>query len=380
MNYIGTRPQEGLVLLANSTVSGVTSVAFDNVFSSEYDIYFFEIYDYEQGIDGNSLFFDFTADGSVISGTINRGGFYQYSEYDFAYLPTWNDTVAEISGTGNVGNASGEGVWLFGWIVPQTANNKMMGLEVAGMDAGGIIQHNIQGMTLESATLCNGLDFKTDSGNMSGEFRIYGLGKRLNNLKSINQANRKTNFVESNYIGNSNKTDGQGWVLITEATASDGASSMEFQNCFSSKHDLYRIVAEDMRPSTDKKNLFFYWLVDSTPQTGTYNTAYWYQDGLGQSDSGQVGDQSIAILTNNTGTDTRESATSIFHCNPQSTNAKSLIGKGIGQMSSDNDSRTRTWHSISDYTTKTTAYNGIRFYWSSGNFESGTVRIYGRQS
>ena len=155
---------------------------------------------------------------------------------------------------------------------------------------------------------------------------------------------------------------------------------MEFQNCFSSNYDLYRIVAEDMRPSTDKKNLLFQWMVDSTAQTGTYNSAYFYQDGLGQSQSGQVGNQSIAILSNNTGTDVRESATSIFHCNPQSTNAKSLMGKGIGQMSSDNDSRTRTWHSISDYATKTTAYNGIKFYWSAGNFESGTVRIYGRQS
>ena len=56
MKYLGTRPQEGLVLLANSTISGVTSVAFDNVFSSEYDMYFFEIYDFETGIDGKSLF------------------------------------------------------------------------------------------------------------------------------------------------------------------------------------------------------------------------------------------------------------------------------------------------------------------------------------
>jgi len=379
MKYLGTRPQEGLVLLANSTISGVTSVAFDNVFSSEYDMYFFEIYDFETGIDGKSLFFDFTADGSVISGTINRGGFYQYSQYDLGYIGTFNDTNAEM-GNSNVGNATGEGAYHFGWLVPQTANNKILAGESAGVDVGGLIQHDIRGYALESATLCNGIDFKTDSGNMAGEFRLYGLGKRRNKLKSINQANRTTNFVESNYIGNSNKTDGQGWILVASATASDGDSAMEFQNCFSSKYDLYRIVAEDMRPSDDKKNLFFQWMVDSTAQTGTYNSAYFYQDGLGQSQSGQVGNQALAILSNGTGTDNRESSTSIFHCNPQSTNAKSLMGKGIGQMSSDESSRTRTWHSISDYATKTTPYNGIKFYWSAGNFESGTVRIYGRQS
>jgi hypothetical protein len=44
------------------------------------------------------------------------------------------------------------------------------------------------------------------------------------------------------------------------------------------------------------------------------------------------------------------------------------------------DGYTRAWHSATDYTTKTTAYNGVKFIFASGNFESGTVRIYGRQS
>ena len=57
---------------------------------------------------------------------------------------------------------------------------------------------------------------------------------------------------------------------------------------------------------------------------------------------------------------------------------KWLIQRGIGQMSSDNDSRTRSWKSATSYAS-TSAYNGIRFYWSSGNFESGKVRIYGKQ-
>jgi hypothetical protein len=376
MKYLGTYPQEGLVLLANSTVSGVTSVAFDNVFSSAYDIYFFEIYDYEQATDGNSLFFDFTADGSVISGTINRGGIYDYPGYNLGWIGTWNDTVAEIS-NGNVGNATGEGAFLWGWLVPQTANNKIMSLEMSGVDVGGGTQHNIQGMALESATLCNGIDFKTDSGNMAGEFRFYGLGKRRNKLKSINQANRTTNFVSSHYMGASAKTDGQGWILVVEATATDDDSAMEFQECFNGKHDLYKIVMEDMRPKTDNQDLVFQWLVDSTAQTGTYTQTSFAQDGLGQDSSSNDGNVTGSVIVENVGTNTRESATGMLYCNPQSTNAKTMIGRAISQMA---DGYTRAWHSATDYTTKTTAYNGIKFLWASGNFETGTVRIYGRQS
>ena len=378
MNYIGTDPREGMVLIAETTASNDSSVNFDGVFSNKYDHYFIEVLDCDAVSDDVALEFSLRNGGSAIAGSTTRGKWWAFTDTTGG-SSAHNGTSDDVH-TG-VGNATGEGSFIRGWIVPYTANEKMLKFE-AGLELEDGTHHfSESNFSLSSATLCDGIGFEMSSGNINGgTFRIYGLNKVLNGIKSMNQSDRQSNFVTSNYIGDSNTTDGQGWVLTAESTASDGNSAMEFQNCFSSKYDLYRIVVEDMRPSTDKKNLFFYWLVDSTPQTGTYNTAYWYQDGLGQSASGQVGDQSIAILTNNTGTDTRESATSIFHCNPQSTNAKSLIGKGIGQMSSDNDSRTRTWHSISDYTTKTTAYNGIRFYWSSGNFESGTVRIYGRQN
>ena len=142
---------------------------------------------------------------------------------------------------------------------------------------------------------------------------------------------------------------------------------------------MYKITVEDMRPSTDKKNLLFQWLDDASAQSSVdYQTLYWYEDGLGETGTGLVENQTIAILSNNTGTDTRESATGTFYCNPMSTNDKWLIQRGIGQMSSDDDSRTRSWKSATSYAS-TTAFNGIKFLWSAGNFESGKVRIYGKQ-
>tara|TARA_Y100000310_G_C20464028_1_gene706724 strand:- start:567 stop:923 length:357 start_codon:yes stop_codon:yes gene_type:complete len=118
-------------------------------------------------------------------------------------------------------------------------------------------------------------------------------------------------------------------------------------------------------------------MVDSTAQTGEYKQTSFGQDGMGQDSSSNDSDVTGSVIAENVGSETRESATGMLYCNPQSTNAKTMIGQTITQMA---DGYTRAWHSHTDYTTKTTAYNGIKFIFASGNFESGTVRIYGRQS
>ena len=376
MNYIGTDPREGMVLLADTTASDDSALNFDGIFTNKYDIYFIDIYDLEAGTDDNALEFSLRASGSAI-GSTNRGKWWAWT--DKTGGSSANNGTSDDIHTG-VGSASGEGSLIRGWIVPYTTNEKVCKFE-AGLElADGTHQFSESNFLLSSATLCDGIGFEMSGGNIgSGKFRIYGLSKIPNSVKSINQSDRQSNFVTSNYIGDSNTTDGQGWGLITEATASDGASSMEFQECFSSKYDMYKITVEDMRPSTDKKNLLFQWLDDASAQSSVdYQTLYWYEDGLGETGTGLVENQTIAILSNNTGTDTRESATGTFYCNPMSTNDKWLIQRGIGQMSSDDDSRTRSWKSATSYAS-TTAFNGIKFLWSAGNFESGKVRIYGKQ-
>ena len=376
MNYIGTDPREGMVLLADTTASDDSALNFDGIFTNKYDIYFIDIYDLEAGTDDNALEFSLRASGSAI-GSTNRGKWWAWT--DKTGGSSANNGTSDDVHTG-VGNATGEGSFIRGWIVPYTANEKMLKFE-AGLElADGTHQFSESNFLLSSATLCDGIGFEMSGGNIgSGKFRIYGLSKIPNSVKSINQSDRQSNFVTSNYIGDSNTTDGQGWILTAESTASDGVSSMECQNCFSSKYDMYKITVEDMRPSTDKKNLLFQWLDDASAQSSVdYQTLYWYEDGLGETGTGLVENQTIAILSNNTGTDTRESATGTFYCNPMSTNDKWLIQRGIGQMSSDDDSRTRSWKSATSYAS-TTAFNGIKFLWSAGNFESGKVRIYGKQ-
>ena len=377
MNYIGTAPREGMALIAETTASNDSAVNFDGVFNNTYNHYFIEILDCDAGTDDVALEFSLRNGGSAITGSTKRGKWWGFTDTTGGSSAT-NGTSDDVH-TG-VGNATGEGSFIRGWIVPYTANEKIVKFE-AGLElADGTHQFSESNFSLSTATLCDGIGFEMNSGNINGgTFRIYGLNKQLNKIKSINQANRTTNFVNSNYIGDSAKTDGQGWVLTAESTASDGDSNMEFQNCFSSEYDMYKITVEDFRPSTDKKNLFFYWMDDASAQTGTYQTLYWHEDSLGSTGVDLVENQNIAILSNNTGTDGRESATGTFYCNPMSSTInKWLIQRGIGQMSSDNESRTRSWKSATSYAS-TSAFNGIRFYWSAGNFESGKVRIYGKQ-
>ena len=377
MKYIGVDNREGMVLLAETIASNDSAVNIDGVFTSEYDHYFIEILDCDAVSDGVALEFTLRNGGSAISGSTKRGKWWAFTDTTGG-SSAHNGTSDDVH-TG-VGNATGEGSFVRGWIVPFTTNEKVLKFE-AGLELDdGTHQFSESNFSLSTATLCDGIGFEMSSGNINGgTFRIYGLSKRLNRLKTINQSNRQSNFVQSRFMGRTAKTDGQGWVLTAESIASDGDSNMEFQNCFSSKYDMYKITVEDFRPSTDKKNLFFYWLDDASAQTGTYQTLYWYEDSLGESGQGLVENQNIAILSNNTGSDGRESATGSFYCTPMSTTIdKWLIQRGIGQMSSDNDSRTRSWKSATSYAS-TSAYNGIRFYWSSGNFESGKVRIYGKQ-
>jgi len=377
MEYIGTDTREGMVLIAKTTASNDSAINFDGVFSSNYDHYFIEILDCDAVSDDVALEFSLRASGSAISGSTKRGKWWAFTDTTGG-SSAHNGTSDDVH-TG-VGNDTGEGSFIRAWIVPYTANEKVVKFEAGIELADGTHQFSESNFSLSTATLCDGIGFEMSSGNINGgTFKIYGLSKQLNGIKSINQSDRQSNFVESNYIGDSATTDGQGWVLTAESTASDGDSNMEFQNCFSSKYDMYKITIEDFRPATDKKNLLFLWLDDSTPQESTYQTMYWYEDSLGESGQGLVENQNIAILSNNTGTDGRESATGTFYCTPMSTTIdKWLIQRGIGQMSSDDDSRTRSWKSATSYAS-TSAFNGIRFYWSAGNFEMGKARIYGKQ-
>ena len=375
MNYIGTDPREGMALIAETTASNDSAVNFDGVFNNTYNHYFIEILDCDAGTDDVALEFTLRNGGSAISGSTKRGKWWGFTDTTGGSSAT-NGTSDDVH-TG-VGNATGEGSFIRGWIVPYTANEKIVKFE-AGLElADGTHQFSESNFSLSTATLCDGIGFEMSSGNINGgTFRIYGLNKQLNKIKSINQSDRQSNFVQSNYIGNSAKTDGQGWVKVASTTASSGDASIEFQNIFTSKYDTYKITLEDVRPVSDGQDLEFQYIDNTTADTNTYNSSYLGQGSTGASATTTAFNQSQAQILDTIGTNGTESGFGILYTTPMSTNTdKWLWGLTISENSSANTKS----QVISTYRDSTTAYSGIKFLFASGNVEAGKITIYGRQT
>ena len=112
--------------------------------------------------------------------------------------------------------------------------------------------------------------------------------------------------------------------------------------------------------------------------TGTYNDTFFVAYSNGASTSGFNDDETIPLIMGNIGTINDEVGHFISFVDPRSTNTpKFLSYRSIGQQ--DGGVKPTT------YITGTVAYNdatvmtGIKFYWSGGNFEKGTIKIYGVQ-
>jgi hypothetical protein len=386
MNYIGTDPREGAVLVASTDVtSDTSSITMTGIFEPEV-MYFINIMDYRPKNDDRTLMYRWLdSGGSAISHTnIQEGGRYGYSggAGSTGAVSNTDRTGGYTNLTSGTGNASDEAGNAEMWCVPNTANEKMAFIMAnwhTGTDEnyGTIFTRGSRLNT--SATRAEGIEFVCDN-NTGGHqtnnvsIRVYSLGTTVNSVKSLNQTRNDVNYVESKYLGTSPK--GQGWVKVAEITATDGVSNMEFLGCFTDRFKRYVIVATDCRPSTDSKNLLFQYDVSNSLETGTYNSAFFSADANGGSGSGHADDQTVGLVLNNIGTNGNEAGHVIMWLDPRSTNTPKFLGyRSIGQMA---DTTTR-------YITGSVAYNsatqmtGINWYWSSGNFESGTIKIYGVQ-
>ena len=384
MEYIGTDPREGAILLATSTSASTTSFTFDGVFTSDYDFYFMDYYDVDQDVDNASVYWIWRNGGSDMTGTYYRSLFYGmpnstvFNGYGFGSDTAYTSNDAQLKG--GEANVTGGGAHGMSWLLPQTANRKLSkNLNQHLYSDGGVARthFNVMGWLLDTATKADGLRIYPQSDNMSGTIRIYGLSKIKNSIKSINQSDRQSNFVQSSYIGNSAKTDGQGWIKVASITASSGNASIEFQNIFTSKYDIYKITLEDVRPVTDAQDLVFQYIDDTTADTNTYNSSYLGQGSTGASATTTAFNQTQAQILDTVGTNGTESGFGILYTAPMST----LTDKWLwGLTISENSSANTKSQVLSAYRDSTTAYSGIKFLFESGNVESGKITIYGRQT
>ena len=383
MKYLGKDLREGMRLVASSNLtSNTASVSITNVFKPE-RLYYINVMDFRPNNNQRSMQYRWLdSGGSAISITnYHESGLYGYNGGGGSTGNVYaTNRSAYVNLVGGVGNASDEHGMFELWCVPNTANEKlafMSGVYHTGDDEV-YVSVFAQGSRLNtSATRAEGVEFVVDS-NSGGHqlnnatIRIYEMDSQKNLTPNIHQKRHGVNWVQSKYLGETPK--GQGWAKIKELIASDGDSALDFEDVFTTNYLRYYIVGTDCRPSSDSKNLFFQYRDASGLNTGTYVSSFYSADANGGSGSGHADDQSNSLIMNNIGTNGNEAGHFVAFLDPVTSNTPKIMNfRSIGQMA---DTTTR-------YITGNVNYNdgtvmtGIKWYWSSGNWESGKITIYG---
>ena len=385
MNYIGTDPREGAVLVASTDVTSDTaSITMTGIFEPEV-MYFIHVMDFRPNNDDRTLMYRWLdSGGSAISHTNIQEGV----RYGFSGGAGSTGAVSNTDRTGGytnfgsgTGNASDEHAMGEMWCVPNTANEKMafvMSNYHTGTDEnyGTVFTRGSRLNT--SATRSEGIEWVVDN-NSGGHqinnvsIRVYKLGTIVNPLKSIGHR-QEDNWVKSNYLGTSPK--GQGWVKVAEITATDGDGSLDFEDCFTSKYKRYVITGTDCRPATDNSTLVFQYRDASGLNTGTYHSTFYNLFANGSTTNEHTDDNELSSLVRNVGNTGNECGHFVSFLDPITTNTPKFMSYR---------SITQRLETYTRYQTGGIAYNdatvmtGIKWLWTSGNFESGTIKIYGVQ-
>ena len=382
MNYLGTHLLEGATLVASSDItSNTSSVSLTGIFDPEV-MYIINVMDFRPKNDVSSLQYRWLDDSGAISITnYHEGGRYGFSGGGGS---TGNSYAANrgayVNLVGGVGNASDEHGMFELWCVPNTANEKMAMMHGAFHTGGDEVYQSLPvvGSRLNtSATRATGIEFVVDSNSgghqlANATIRVYKLGTKVNPLRSLKH--RQTdNWVASNYIGGAVK--GQGWAKIAEITAADGDSALDFTNVFTSSYKRYVIVGTDCVPDTDNKNLIFQYRDASGLNSDVdYVSSFFSADSNGSTSSGHSDDQTVGLVLNNIGNTGNEVGHFTCFLDPITTNTpKIMMYRSIAQMA---DTTTRYITGNVNYN-DATVMTGIKWYWSSNNWESGTIKIYG---
>ena len=385
MNYIGTDPREGAVLVASIDVTSDTaSITMTGIFEPEV-MYFIHVMDFRPNNDDRTLMYRWLdSGGSAISHTNIQEGV----RYGFSGGAGSTGAVSNTDRTGGytnfgrgTGNASDEHAMGEMWCVPNTANEKMafvMSNFHTGTDEnyGTVFTRGSRLNT--SATRSEGIEWVVDN-NSGGHqinnvsIRVYKLGTIVNPLKSIGHR-QEDNWVKSNYLGTSPK--GQGWVKVAEITATDGDGSLDFEDCFTSKYKRYVITGTDCRPATDNSTLVFQYRDASGLNTGTYHSTFYNLFANGSTTNEHTDDNELSSLVRNVGNTGNECGHFVSFLDPITTNTPKFMSYR---------SITQRLETYTRYQTGGISYNdatvmtGIKFLWTSGNFESATIKIYGVQ-
>ena len=379
MNYLGTHPLEGATLVASSNItSDTSSVTMTGIFESEtmYFIHFMDIRPKDNQYTLQYRWLD-SSDNAITFTNMQEGGRYGFTGGGGSTGNVYNvnRTHGYVNIIGGIGKDSDEHGMAEMWCVPNTTQEKMAyhsGHYHNGSDE--VYMHHFgMGTRLNtSATAAHGIEFVANGSQLNNAtIRVYKLADKINPLRSLKRRHTD-NWVDSNYIGGAIK--GQGWAKVAQMTASDGDSALDFTDVFTSDYKRYVITGTDCRPSTDNTNLIFQYRDADGLNTGTYNSAFFSADANGGTGSGHADDQTVGLVLNAIGTNGREAGNFIAYLDPTNALTPKLMGyRSYGQMQNE---ETRSIVGAVAYN-DATVMTGIKWYWSSGNWESGTIKIYG---
>ena len=379
MEYLGTHPLEGATLVASSDVtSDTSSVTMTGIFESEtmYFIHFMDIRPKDNQYTLQYRWLD-SSDNAITFTNMQEGGRYGFTGGGGSTGNVYNvnRTHGYVNIIGGIGKDSDEHGMAEMWCVPNTTQEKMAyhsGHYHNGSDE--VYMHHFgMGTRLNtSATAAHGIEFVANGSQLNNAtIRVYKLADKINPLRSLKRRHTD-NWVDSNYIGGAIK--GQGWAKVAQMTASDGDSALDFTDVFTSAYKRYVITGTDCRPSTDQKNLIFQYRDASGLNTGTYDSAFFSADANSGTGSGHADDQTVGLILNNIGNTDPEAGNFIAYLDPTNALTPKFMGfRSYGQMQNTETRYITGGVAFNDATVMT----GIKWYWSSGNWESGTIKIYG---
>jgi hypothetical protein len=175
-----------------------------------------------------------------------------------------------------------------------------------------------------------------------------------------------------------------GMVWLATCTASTSATC-DFTSGIDSTYDAYELVANDLVAATDDVAL---WLRVSTDGGSTWKATGYEYSTTGQNRGGAIGvtasSSDVAMLLNAGGGGTgvgngsnKASSANIQFSGPS--NTKFLTFRWVTTYNRSTDNTINIYNGGGQFSTGTSAINGVRLMFSSGNITSGTVALYGRR-
>ena len=184
------------------------------------------------------------------------------------------------------------------------------------------------------------------------------------------------------YLGSSSNTPvpalAEQWILLDSFTAS-GQSEIAITDIFTSDYEDYKIEIRSMQPAQDNVDFMMQW---SNNNGSSYITGNYRNVGELASGGTNIGfndfDDSIPAirLLEGCGNDVTES----FLINMEFANFQDAVKLVICDFEASYITSNAEIHSVDGCATNTsvTAFDALRFFFSSGNIGSGTVKVYGK--